>query len=453
MIVQTYMVILTLSVGLISDVTCTSYSNVYVESDVAPVGYYSYGIPYPAIANPRLSQINSLPSVPGYVTVHPTHAVTHGNYNPNVVTYHAPSAPIVIAPNKQEPTGYEYSYVVYDQNTGDHKAQRELSDGSVVRGEYSFLQPDGYVREVQYVADDVSGFNAVVKKFRPVAEEDNKKGTTNEHKESPPCHEIKSESLKEGSVEKSGEISMKHSINLHEKLHEAHRNEKSDVKSKEHSEHSTPKESNNHSKPKESHEEENSKEKHHPKPKHSHEESDEKSKKHTQHSTPKDNNNHSKSKESQEEENSKETYHLKSKHSKEETEEKPKHISEENSSEESEEANHKKCTESVEKSKDNQHVKFEKESKELEEESEEESESEESKENYRKIPSGGESEDISHGKHQEVHELLKPSNEAVLPYKDIIRCIEAAMRKNDGVPAAIRQEHSPLTYIVLNKPC
>ena len=58
----------------------------------------------------------------------------------------------------QEPTGYEYSYVVYDENTGDHKAQRELSDGSVVQGEYSFLQPDGYIREVQYVADDVSGY-------------------------------------------------------------------------------------------------------------------------------------------------------------------------------------------------------------------------------------------------------------------------------------------------------
>lgn len=57
----------------------------------------------------------------------------------------------------QNPAGYQYQYVVYDEETGDHKAQREQSDGSVVRGEYSFLQPDGYVREVQYVADDVSG--------------------------------------------------------------------------------------------------------------------------------------------------------------------------------------------------------------------------------------------------------------------------------------------------------
>lgn len=53
--------------------------------------------------------------------------------------------------------GYEYSYVVVDEDTGDQKAQQESSDGSVVRGQYSLIQPDGYIREVQYTADDVSG--------------------------------------------------------------------------------------------------------------------------------------------------------------------------------------------------------------------------------------------------------------------------------------------------------
>lgn len=57
----------------------------------------------------------------------------------------------------QDPTSYQYSYVVYDDNTGDQKAQREESDGRVVRGQYSLLQPDGYIREVKYVADDVQG--------------------------------------------------------------------------------------------------------------------------------------------------------------------------------------------------------------------------------------------------------------------------------------------------------
>lgn len=60
---------------------------------------------------------------------------------------------------------YEYSYTVHDENTGDHKTQRELSDGTVVQGEYSFLQPDGYIREVQYVADDISGYLLLLTKI------------------------------------------------------------------------------------------------------------------------------------------------------------------------------------------------------------------------------------------------------------------------------------------------
>lgn len=46
---------------------------------------------------------------------------------------------------------------MYDENTGDQKAQREESDGSNVKGQYSLIQPDGYVREVQYTADDLNG--------------------------------------------------------------------------------------------------------------------------------------------------------------------------------------------------------------------------------------------------------------------------------------------------------
>lgn len=57
----------------------------------------------------------------------------------------------------QQDNSYQYSYVVYDENTGDQKAQYESSDGSKVQGQYSLIQPDGYVREVQYTADDLKG--------------------------------------------------------------------------------------------------------------------------------------------------------------------------------------------------------------------------------------------------------------------------------------------------------
>lgn len=57
-----------------------------------------------------------------------------------------------------------FSYDVADPNTGDFKSQTETRVGDIVRGQYSLLDGDGTVRTVDYTADDVNGFNAVVRK-------------------------------------------------------------------------------------------------------------------------------------------------------------------------------------------------------------------------------------------------------------------------------------------------
>ncbi|XP_013162986.1 PREDICTED: cuticle protein 19.8-like [Papilio xuthus] len=62
---------------------------------------------------------------------------------------------------------YEFNYAVNDPSTGDNKAQWEKRDGDVVRGSYSLVEPDGNVRVVEYTADAVRGFNAVVKRSGP----------------------------------------------------------------------------------------------------------------------------------------------------------------------------------------------------------------------------------------------------------------------------------------------
>ncbi|CAH0401201.1 unnamed protein product [Chilo suppressalis] len=49
----------------------------------------------------------------------------------------------------------------------DKIAQWETRHGDVVQGEYSLVEPDGNIRLVQYTADAVRGFNAVVKKSGP----------------------------------------------------------------------------------------------------------------------------------------------------------------------------------------------------------------------------------------------------------------------------------------------
>ncbi|XP_018302044.1 cuticular protein 1 [Mycetomoellerius zeteki] len=59
---------------------------------------------------------------------------------------------------------YSYAYDVHDSLTGDDKSQQETRDGDIVQGSYSLLEADGTRRIVEYAADPVNGFNAVVRK-------------------------------------------------------------------------------------------------------------------------------------------------------------------------------------------------------------------------------------------------------------------------------------------------
>lgn len=66
---------------------------------------------------------------------------------------------------------YRFGYDVADSLTGDYKSQTEQRDGSLVRGQYSLLEADGSRRVVDYSADDVNGFNAVVRNEKFVVAE------------------------------------------------------------------------------------------------------------------------------------------------------------------------------------------------------------------------------------------------------------------------------------------
>lgn len=81
----------------------------------------------------------------------------------------APVAPVAVAaklsdseydPNPQ----YSFAYDVQDTITGDFKNQIESRNGNLVQGQYSVVDPDGTRRVVDYTADPVNGFNAVVSK-------------------------------------------------------------------------------------------------------------------------------------------------------------------------------------------------------------------------------------------------------------------------------------------------
>lgn len=87
----------------------------------------------------------------------------------------ARAAPIIAAPVIAKSADYvdaypqyQYAYNVNDVLTGDNKAQEEIRDGDVVKGYYSLVEADGSIRKVNYYADPINGFNAVVSKSAPV---------------------------------------------------------------------------------------------------------------------------------------------------------------------------------------------------------------------------------------------------------------------------------------------
>lgn len=85
-------------------------------------------------------------------------------YAPAPVAYAAaPAFAKTVAADDYDPhPQYNFAYQIQDALTGDSKAQHEARDGDVVQGSYSLIDADGFKRTVEYTADPVHGFNAVV---------------------------------------------------------------------------------------------------------------------------------------------------------------------------------------------------------------------------------------------------------------------------------------------------
>lgn len=82
----------------------------------------------------------------------------------------APAAPVLAKiENFDAVPQYSYAYDVQDALTGDSKAQYETRNGDIVQGSYSLIEADGTRRIVDYTADPINGFNAVVNREPAVA--------------------------------------------------------------------------------------------------------------------------------------------------------------------------------------------------------------------------------------------------------------------------------------------
>lgn len=59
---------------------------------------------------------------------------------------------------------YSFAYDVQDSITGDSKGHIESRANGIVQGQYNVAEPDGTRRIVDYTADPINGFNALVRK-------------------------------------------------------------------------------------------------------------------------------------------------------------------------------------------------------------------------------------------------------------------------------------------------
>ncbi|KAL3279974.1 hypothetical protein HHI36_017479 [Cryptolaemus montrouzieri] len=108
----------------------------------APVAHFGYAAPIAKVAAPIAYAAPVAKVVSPAVAV--TKTVVSEEYDPN--------------------PQYTYGYDVQDALTGDSKSQHESRNGDSVQGQYSVVDPDGTLRTVDYTADPINGFNAVVNK-------------------------------------------------------------------------------------------------------------------------------------------------------------------------------------------------------------------------------------------------------------------------------------------------
>ena len=70
----------------------------------------------------------------------------------------------IIVKQAEAPANYDFNYAVNDASTGDVHSQQEKAENGAIRGSYMLNDADGFLRTVEYTADDVNGFQANVRR-------------------------------------------------------------------------------------------------------------------------------------------------------------------------------------------------------------------------------------------------------------------------------------------------
>lgn len=62
----------------------------------------------------------------------------------------------------QNNSSYQFGFDVKDDEFTNYQNRKEVRDGSVIKGSYSVVDSDGFIRTVKYTADPKEGFKAEV---------------------------------------------------------------------------------------------------------------------------------------------------------------------------------------------------------------------------------------------------------------------------------------------------
>ncbi|XP_070500681.1 cuticle protein-like [Chironomus tepperi] len=85
-------------------------------------------------------------------------------YGPPTVIKQYQPAIIKKVVEAEAPANYQFNYEVNDASTGDVKSQHEKAENGAIKGSYQLNDADGFVRIVDYTADDNNGFQATVRR-------------------------------------------------------------------------------------------------------------------------------------------------------------------------------------------------------------------------------------------------------------------------------------------------
>lgn len=70
---------------------------------------------------------------------------------------------ITIYSSFQPHPSYQFGFDVNDDQYTNYQNRKEQRDGDVIKGSYSVVDSDGFIRTVSYTADPKEGFKAEVK--------------------------------------------------------------------------------------------------------------------------------------------------------------------------------------------------------------------------------------------------------------------------------------------------